>query len=100
MAWTIVWGPFTNFFIFNSVGDTIFYNYVGKMSHIFGPKIDIVSEPYMAWHGFNTSTLGRYAISKAIIAFLLGKYFVNISGAMLFFTLNISYARVSSFYDI
>ena len=31
----------------NSVGDTMFFNTVGKMSHIFGSKLDIVSEPYM-----------------------------------------------------
>ena len=44
------------------------------MSHIFRPKLDIVSEPYMS---FNASTLQRCAISisKTINAFLLGKYF-------------------------
>ena len=36
------------FFVFlNSVGDTIPFNSVGKMSHIFGSKLDIVSEPCM-----------------------------------------------------
>ena len=34
-------------FFLNSVGDTVFFNYVGKISHIFGPKLDIVSEPRM-----------------------------------------------------
>ena len=41
------WAHLRIFFL-NSVGDTIFFNSVGKMSHIFGPKLDIVSEPYMA----------------------------------------------------
>ena len=31
----------------NSVGDTIFFNSIGKMSLIFGPKLDVVSEQYM-----------------------------------------------------
>ena len=35
-----------NFFL-NNGGDTIFFNSIGKMSHIFGPKLDIVSEPNM-----------------------------------------------------
>ena len=41
-------GPIHEFFFFlNNVGDTILFNSVGKMSHIFGPKLDIVAEPYM-----------------------------------------------------
>ena len=35
------------FFFLNSVGDTIFFNSVYRMSHIFGPNVDIVSEPCM-----------------------------------------------------
>ena len=54
-------GAHSRIFFLNSVGDTIFFNSVAKMFYIFGPKLDIVSEPY--------------AISKIIIAFLLGKYF-------------------------
>ena len=34
-------------FFLNSVGETNFFNSVGKMSCIFAPKLDIVSEPYM-----------------------------------------------------
>ena len=34
-------------FFLHSVGDTICFNSVGKMSHIFGPKLDIFSEPYL-----------------------------------------------------
>ena len=34
-------------FFLNNIGDTIFFNSTGKMSHIFGSKLDIVSEPYM-----------------------------------------------------
>ena len=34
-------------FFSNRVGDTIFFNSIGKMSHIFGSKLDIVFEPYM-----------------------------------------------------
>ena len=58
--------------ILNSVGDTVFFHSVGKISHIFGPKLDIVSESNMS---FNISTLQRCALSKTIIAFLLGNYF-------------------------
>ena len=54
-----------------SVGDTIFFNAVGKMRHIFGPKLDIVCEPYMTV----LILLQRCAISKTIIAFFLGRYF-------------------------
>ena len=35
-------------FLLNSVGDTIFFNSVGKMFHIFGSKLNIVSDPYIA----------------------------------------------------
>ena len=34
-------------FILNNVGDTMFFNSVGKISHSFGPKLDVVSERYM-----------------------------------------------------
>ena len=54
-----------------SVGDTIFFNAVGKMRHIFGPKLDIVCEPYMTV----LILLQRCAISKTIIAFFLDRYF-------------------------
>ena len=40
-------GAHSQIFILNGVGDTIFFNSVGKMSHIFGPKLDIVSETYV-----------------------------------------------------
>ena len=40
-------GVHSQIFFLNSVGDTIFFNSVGKMSYIFGPKLDIVSEPYI-----------------------------------------------------
>ena len=39
-------GVHSRIFFLNNVGDTIL-NSVGKMSHILGPKLDIVSEPYM-----------------------------------------------------
>ena len=42
-----LFGAHSWIFFLNSVGDTILFNSVGKMSHIFGPKLDIVSEPYM-----------------------------------------------------
>ena len=41
-------GAHSQIFFLNSVRDTILFNSVCKMSHIFGPKLDIVSEPYMA----------------------------------------------------
>ena len=34
-------------FVLDNVGDIIFLNPVGKMSHILGPRLDIVSESYM-----------------------------------------------------
>ena len=34
-------------FFLNNLGDTIFFNSVGKMSHIFGPRLDIVSEQHI-----------------------------------------------------
>ena len=40
-------GSHSRIFFLNNVGDTIFLNSIGKMSHIFGPKLDIVSQPYM-----------------------------------------------------
>ena len=40
-------GAHSQIFFLNSVRDTILFNSVGKMSHIFGPKLDIVSEPDM-----------------------------------------------------
>ena len=40
-------GPHSPIFFLNSVGDTIFFNSVGKISHIFAPKLDIVSEHYI-----------------------------------------------------
>ena len=54
-----------------SVGDTILFNAVGKMRHIFGPKLDIVCKPYMTV----LILLQRCAISKTIIASFLGRYF-------------------------
>ena len=69
-------GAQSRIFFLNSVGDTIPFNSVGKMPQI----------RYTFWAilgSFNTSTLQRCAISKAIIAFLLGNVSVNISGSML-----------------
>ena len=40
-------GAHSRIFVLKSVGDTILFNFVGKMSHTFGLKLDIVSEPYM-----------------------------------------------------
>ena len=40
-------GAHSRIFFLNSVGETNPFDSVGKMSHIFGPKLDIVSEPYM-----------------------------------------------------
>ena len=38
-------GAHSRIFFLNNVGDITFFNSVGKMSHTFGPKQDIVSEP-------------------------------------------------------
>ena len=40
-------GAHSRIFVLNSVGDTILFNSVGKISHFFGPKLDKVSETYM-----------------------------------------------------
>ena len=63
-------GAHLRIFFLNSVGDTTFFNFVDKMSHIFGPKLDI-----SFWAILESFTLQRRAISKTIIAFFLGKYF-------------------------
>ena len=60
-----------NFFL-NSIGDTIVFNSVGKMSHIFGPKLEIVSEPCMT--ALILLPCSVCAISKTICAFPQGKY--------------------------
>ena len=40
-------GAHSRILFLNNVGDIISFNSVGEMSHIFGPELDIVSEPYM-----------------------------------------------------
>ena len=35
-------------FFLSSVGETNFFNSVGKMAYMFAPRLDIVSERYMA----------------------------------------------------
>ena len=40
-------GAHSRIFFLNNVEDTIFFNSVGKMSHIFSPKLDIIFEQYM-----------------------------------------------------
>ena len=46
-TWTILWGPCANF-LFEKRRRTTKKKTDRKMSHIFGPKLDIVSEPHMA----------------------------------------------------
>ena len=58
-------------FFLNNVGDTIFFNSVCKMSNSFGPKLDIVSDPYMK-------------VSTLLLCSVVGKYFFSFC-AMLFF---------------
>ena len=79
-------------FFFNSVGDTIFLNSIGKTSHIFDPKLDIVSEPYMTV--LNLLPWSAVLFLRLQLLNFWENSSVNISGAMLFFTLNISYVRV------
>ena len=64
-------GAHSRIVFLKSVGDTIFFNSFGKMRHIFGPKLDIVCEPYMTV----LVLLQRCAIPKTIIAFFLVRYF-------------------------
>ena len=40
-------GAHSRIFFLNSVGDTVVFKSAGKMSRVFGPKLDIVSEPNM-----------------------------------------------------
>ena len=49
-------GVFLQIFCLDNVGDTVFFNSVGKTFHIFGPKPDIVSEPYMTVYGMKLKT--------------------------------------------
>ena len=80
-----------NFFL-NSIGDTIFFNSVGKMSHIFGPKLDIVSEPCMT--ALILLPCSVVLFLRLYVLYLRGNIPVYISSAMLFFTSSISYATV------
>ena len=41
-------GAHSRILVLNDVGGTTFFNSVGKKSCIFGPELDIVSEPYIA----------------------------------------------------
>ena len=40
-------GNHSRILFLKSAGDTILFNFVSKMPHIFGPKLDILSEPCM-----------------------------------------------------
>ena len=42
-------GANSRIFLLNNVGDKLFFNSVGKLSHILVPKLDIVYDPYMAF---------------------------------------------------
>ena len=86
-------GAHLRIFILNNLGNTISFNSVSKMFHIVGPKHNLVSEPYMAV----LILLPCSAVVFLRLYFILfwRKISVNISDAMLFFTLNISYATVS-----
>ena len=42
--WTF-FGVHSRIFFINDIRDAIFFNYVDKISHIFGPKIDLFFEP-------------------------------------------------------
>ena len=76
-------GPIHKFFFFlNNVGDMSF-NCVGKMSHIFGPKLDIVSELHMTVLILLPSSAVLF-LRLQLLSFC-GNIYVNISGAMLFF---------------
>ena len=40
-------GSYSQIIFLSNVGGTILWNYFGEKSHIFGSKLDTVSEPYM-----------------------------------------------------
>ena len=77
----------------NKVGDMIFFNSVGKMSHISAPKLDIVSGPYMTVLILLHCSVVLFLRLKLLS--LWGNISVNISGALLVFTL-INYSYVSA----
>ena len=87
---TSLWAHSRIFFL-NNVGDPIFFNSAGKISHIFGPKLDIVSEPYMPV--LILLPCSAVLFLRVQLLSFWGNISVNISGAMLFFASNISYAR-------
>ena len=85
-------GAHSQIFFLNSVGDTILFNSVGKMSHISGFKLVVVSQSEMTV---------LILLPCSVVLFLrlkLLSFWRNISvktlGVMFLFTLNISYARV------
>ena len=75
-------GAHSRIFFLNNVEDTIFFNSVHKMSHIFGPKLYVVSELCMT-----VSILlpcSAVPFLKLHWLSILGNISLNISGAMLY----------------
>ena len=85
-------GAHSRIFFLNSIEGTILFNSVRKMSHIFGPKLDIVSEPYMTVLILLPCSVVLFL--RLQLLYFWGNISVNISGTMFFFTLKMSYARV------
>ena len=75
-------GAHSRIFFLNSVENTILFNSVGKMPHIFGPKLDIVSEPYMTVLILLPCSVVLF-VRLSLISFW-ESISVNISGAMFF----------------
>ena len=73
----------------NNVGETILFNSVGKISHVFGHKPDIL-EPNMTVSIFLPCSVLFFLI--LLLLSLRGKIDINISDAMLIFVLNIPHA--------
>ena len=84
-------GSHSRIFFVNSEGDTILFNSVGKMFHIFGPKLDTVSEPQMTALILLPCNVVLF-LRLQLLSFW-GNISVNISVVMFVFTLNISFAR-------
>ena len=75
-------GAHSRIFFLNSIEGTILFNSVRKMSHIFGPKLDIVSEPYMTVLILLPCSVVLF-LRLQLLSFW-GNISVNISGTMFF----------------
>ena len=74
---------------FLNLVETILFNYVSKISHVFVHKVDIVLLPNITVSIFLHCSLSFFLILTLLS--LRGKNYVSISDTMLTFVLDISY---------